>query len=209
MPQCPTCNKDLDTEYGMKVHHKLVHDESIALEYSNCNNCGDKFSYYSSKRVGNYCSTKCTPDPPKYQGEDHPRYNSRKGSCSWCDSNIKIHPSEEEYDNHFCDSECYSKYKSEQKMGKGNHMYIDGSSERKYYTGSWNRVKNKILERDEHMCYVCEKNSGELGKEPDVHHIIPVRMFANQEVAHYKENLLSLCKSCHRFVEENKTLKYL
>ena len=38
----------------------------------------------------------------------------------------------------------------------------------------------------------------DLGRKPDVHHIIPVREFADPEDAHTVDNLICLCVTCHR-----------
>ncbi|WP_306438828.1 HNH endonuclease [Natronococcus pandeyae] len=40
-----------------------------------------------------------------------------------------------------------------------------------------------------------------MGREPDVHHITPVREFENPQRAHTVDNLISLCRSCHRLAE--------
>jgi 5-methylcytosine-specific restriction endonuclease McrA len=42
----------------------------------------------------------------------------------------------------------------------------------------------------------------ELGQEPDVHHRTPVRSFDIPEDAHSLDNVVTLCRSCHRNVEE-------
>jgi predicted HNH restriction endonuclease len=43
----------------------------------------------------------------------------------------------------------------------------------------------------------CGITSKELGKEMDVHHIIPFRLFDSDEQANKMNNLVSLCPSCH------------
>ncbi|MFH5800332.1 HNH endonuclease [Haladaptatus sp. CMAA 1911] len=49
----------------------------------------------------------------------------------------------------------------------------------------------------------------ELGRNPDVHHIVPVRWFIDSgfhtiEDAHFLDNVASLCSSCHRKAEYGK-----
>ncbi|WP_236044816.1 HNH endonuclease [Haloarcula nitratireducens] len=48
-----------------------------------------------------------------------------------------------------------------------------------------------------------------MGRNPDVHHITPVKWFIGsdnhtREDAHYLENVVSLCISCHRKAEFGK-----
>jgi len=42
----------------------------------------------------------------------------------------------------------------------------------------------------------------ELGQKPDVHHIKPFRTFDEPTEAHDLDNLIALCRSCHRNAEE-------
>ncbi|WP_204960087.1 HNH endonuclease [Salinigranum salinum] len=56
---------------------------------------------------------------------------------------------------------------------------------------------------------ICGATREELGRNPDVHHIIPVRRYIeserfSREDAHFLENLVSLCSSCHRKAEFGK-----
>lgn len=69
------------------------------------------------------------------------------------------------------------------------------------YVSPWWEVRSKALERDNHKCQICESTREELGSEPDVHHIKPVREFADSRNAHTLENVVALCRSCHRYAE--------
>ena len=40
-----------------------------------------------------------------------------------------------------------------------------------------------------------------MGREPDVHHITPVRDFEDPQDAHRLDNVVCLCRSCHRLAE--------
>jgi len=80
------------------------------------------------------------------------------------------------------------------------------------YGKGWNRVRRQALERDNHECVVCGTTSEELGRNPDVHHIVPVRLFeadGNREKAeaHALDNVVSLCPACHRKAEFGKITK--
>ncbi|MEF8868528.1 MAG: HNH endonuclease signature motif containing protein, partial [Haloarculaceae archaeon] len=70
----------------------------------------------------------------------------------------------------------------------------------------WNEVRERALERDDRTCVVCGTGADELGRNPDVHHIVPLRAFVESPVlmetdAHTIDNVVSLCPSCHRKAE--------
>ncbi|AEM55672.1 conserved hypothetical protein [Haloarcula hispanica ATCC 33960] len=53
---------------------------------------------------------------------------------------------------------------------------------------------------------LCGTAAEELGRNPDVHHIVPVRLFAAMPAlavrdAHTLDNVVSLCPGCHRRAE--------
>lgn len=57
------------------------------------------------------------------------------------------------------------------------------------------KVKEEILERDGHKCYVCESECEEL----EIHHILKRRLVGSNE----PKNLITLCVKCHRAIETN------
>jgi hypothetical protein len=61
----------------------------------------------------------------------------------------------------------------------------------RYYTSGWTEARRKALARDR-VCQDCGRRSG-----LHVHHIEPVRAFDDPADAHYLENLVVLCESCH------------
>ncbi|MEF8851854.1 MAG: HNH endonuclease [Haloarculaceae archaeon] len=70
----------------------------------------------------------------------------------------------------------------------------------------WNATPKAALERDEYACVLCGTDPDELGRNPDVHHIVPVRIFAeagrhDKTEAHDLDNVVTLCPGCHRRAE--------
>ena len=67
-----------------------------------------------------------------------------------------------------------------------------------YYGPNWEEQRRKALDRDKHLCQKC--GAKENGREHDVHHIIPFRIFGikRYEEANQIDNLLTLCIGCHR-----------
>jgi len=67
-------------------------------------------------------------------------------------------------------------------------------------------VRRQALERDGYECVVCGATAEFLGRNPDVHHILPVRVFVEsaehrREDARCVENVVVPCPSCHRRTE--------
>jgi len=88
------------------------------------------------------------------------------------------------------------------KSGSKNPLW----REDKGYGDSWKRQKKKALKRDNYRCRVCLKSESEIGRKPSVHHIKPKYEWDvknNHERMNSLENLVCLCVSCHRKLEEN------
>lgn len=100
-----------------------------------------------------------------------------------------------------CSDECRERWLSEQFTGDGHPNWKGGGNGD--YGKGWAAVRTQALERDNYQCRVCGKPRDEIGRNPDVHHIRPVRSFVesskqSKEDAHYLANVISLCISCHR-----------
>lgn len=77
------------------------------------------------------------------------------------------------------------------------------------YGQGWARVRKQALERDGYRCRVCQKSKSDIGRNPDVHHIVPLRTFIEsdkheKEDAHTLDNVVSLCVDCHRKADFGK-----
>ena len=69
------------------------------------------------------------------------------------------------------------------------------------YGPDWNRLRQKILLRDNNTCRSCGKTF--TVSELHVHHIQPFRTFADPTMANQASNLVALCASCHHKAEIN------
>jgi DEAD/DEAH box helicase domain-containing protein len=67
------------------------------------------------------------------------------------------------------------------------------------YGPDWQKIRDRVRFRDEYRCRVC--GAAEIGRDHDVHHIIPFRSFANRELANQLSNLVTVCPVCHRRAE--------
>lgn len=179
-------------------------------ETTTCTSCGEQFDYYPSEKEGLYCG-ECVDggswrDPPALEGEDNPQWGGGKESvpCSVCGESVERYPNSARDGAVLCSDDCRGRWLSENFSGS-DHPNWDGGGIDTYGPG-WSRVKRRALERDDYECVVCGATKAELDRNPDVHHLLPVRLFAEAERlnvsdAHYLENVVSLCPRCHRNVE--------
>lgn len=68
------------------------------------------------------------------------------------------------------------------------------------YGTNWENQKRLARQRDHYRCQLC--GVPEIEKAHHVHHKIPFRQFVDPQEANRLENLITLCPSCHRKVEE-------
>ncbi len=67
------------------------------------------------------------------------------------------------------------------------------------YGPNWHQQRSLARQRDGYHCQLC--GASESGREHDVHHKVPFRMFTSYLQANQLENLVTLCHACHRRVE--------
>ena len=176
---------------------------------STCLECGASFLYYPSEKAGLFCpacvqdaDVTCLPPRPKQR-------NSRTTvDCAHCDARLEVFDHRlAEQDDFFCDRACYTAWLAEQRRQEGvwsasdNPNWQDGADWSGRYGAGWSRARNQALDRDAHTCQRCGASRADLGQNPDVHHLEPVRTFEEPAAAHTLENLVSLCRACHIEVE--------
>jgi|SRR5215510_4836418 len=70
------------------------------------------------------------------------------------------------------------------------------------YKGLVPQVRELVLSRDKYTCQQCKTKLAK--NKLDVHHIIPIRSGGSDKL----DNLITLCRKCHRQLENWKTLNY-
>ncbi len=165
-----------------------------AKEEAECKICGETFEYYPSDKKGVYCP-RCVESSEEFLGT--PSYEVREvervqKDCRYCGKTRTVLKSDvDRGQRKFCDIECFHAWLSD-RWGE-THKYP--------YVGPWYSVRLQALERDDHRCQLCGITREEIGQEPDVHHIRPVREFEDITKAHRLENVIALCRTCHRQAE--------
>ncbi|WP_425499311.1 HNH endonuclease [Natronosalvus caseinilyticus] len=172
-----------------------------AKEEASCVRCGETFEYYPSNKEGVYCPS-CVadadgllPDNPSTPGE---RVST---TCAFCESELEVYPSRVKANERgvFCGRTCYGNWLSETVVGENHHQWEGGPIP---YGRTWWKIRRRALERDDYRCQACGRDNEAIGRNPDVHHVIPVRTFDDPEDAYTLDNVVSLCRRCHRLAEE-------
>lgn len=222
---CASCDERFYSEYEKKYCSDECLDEGTCFEGaanpnysgeqegSECEICGGEFRFYPSEKRGLYCSD-CVEEErwqttPDVTGEKNPQWNGGKEevTCAVCGQSIERYPSELTGDVSVCSDSCRQAWLSDAFAGDGHPNWKGGTNEP--YGQGWARVRREALERDGYRCVVCGTTAAELGRNPDVHHLVPVRVFAesddrSKQDAHVLENVVSLCVGCHRKADFGK-----
>lgn len=131
MPTCD-CGYESPTERGLSIHQTRSHGDtsSSAKKEYECAECGSLFNDYPSRRETRgreifFCSKQCK--------NEHQRVEKFKFSCSQCGSTVERTESaigsmgDYSIDNHFCDKECESEWKSENWVGEKHPSWKDNT----------------------------------------------------------------------------------
>lgn len=229
--ECPTCDKYLPTEQGVRIHHAKVHDKR--LRNRTCKDCGRQF--YDSKSQRKYCG-RCNPNA----GQNNGNWRDAKetSDCRLCGKSFEYYPSDKK--GVYC-SECvrnsdgflgipYDEIHDIERVIRhceqcGEEMvllksYVEyderngrfcshrcrsiamiESNEEVTYNQGWAELRRKAIQRDEETCQECGIHRSALDHDLDVHHIKPVREFNDPMDANTLTNVVCLCRSCHISIE--------
>jgi 5-methylcytosine-specific restriction endonuclease McrA len=167
-----------------------------------CKECGSTFVPPGSRRLlASYCSLACAV--------------TRRGrrlafiavECQQCGKAFRrTRAAVERVTRSFCSPECSWLAHA----GRGHSFYRGGSEAAR--GPKWQVVAQRIRARDGHVCRRCGKSQQENGRRLSVDHIIPWRIFPEDQKVQANEdsNLASLCTSCHSkktMVAEHRWLK--
>lgn len=221
---CSVCQTEFYAEHEKKycseecLHEGKSYSGADNPNYSGgksvgtCELCDDDFEFYPSEKDGVYCSN-CVENvqwrlPPKTSGPENPQWKGGKRDleCAVCGESVKRYPSNVS-EVTVCGHACRRQWLSDSFTGDGHPNWKGGGNGS--YGKGWNSVRRNALERDGYQCVVCGSSKAEIGRNPDVHHIVPVRSFIEsvehtREDAHFLDNVVSLCISCHRKADFGK-----
>jgi len=175
-----------------------------------CDYCGSETETYRStlERTENqFCDKDCHRmfQRESQSGENNNNWSGGKEVvvCAVCGSDKKVDSHRvEDQQQFFCDHNCFGVWASNEWSGPDNPNFSGGDWEHNYRGENWTDVRNAVRVRDDHTCQNCDRGKKELGQEPDAHHIVSSSEFDSEKESHFMENLVLLCRECHRSFEE-------
>lgn len=201
---CETCGKELNRARWY-VERQQKHYCSKACKWPpviiTCEWCGkQKKVSPSAVKEHNFCDRKCCR---AWQGANGLVAQPTRVTvaCAVCGSTFERQPNQiKRNQKSFCSRECFAIGHQERMEGDKNPAWRGGFDP--YYGPNWDRQSRRARERDSHTCQRCGVKESDLDKLLHVHHIIPLRAFQRDfRRANALSNLVSLCPSCHKFLE--------
>ena len=101
---------------------------------------------------------------------------------------------------HFCGKACLEAWATVL-PDAGKRLVLRGRPQ--FRGGNWKVQAALARERDGFRCRNCGVTEEKLGRQLDVHHKIPVRLFASAAAANRPDNLISVCRPCHKRMEDS------
>lgn len=185
-----------------------MHDWTRMVEVD-CEQCGDSFERKKAveeQSDHSFCSRDCQGkwQSETFSGEDSHEWKGGPSeyACEQCGETFEAYSSNSN-DNRYCSRECQVDAR-EYPSGENHPNWNPDYEWWPHYGGNWETQRRKALDRDG-RCQVCEIHNvayrALVGRNLDVHHIVPFEEFDNHEEANHLDNLMALCAGCHNLVE--------
>lgn len=201
---CPVCGKELIGWFARKkvtcskecANFSKTHSGENHPRWNgekSCVVCGKELTG-SVKRKNKTCSDKCASilGSEIRMGEKSARWKPELDiKCRECGK-----PTRRLYKAIFCSRKCSSEWKSKHLSRENSPLWKGGSAYEDYPSEFNSKFRAEIRKRDGYFCQLCHIKSFHL----DVHHIDENKKNC------LKENMVSLCRSCHRKVHWNPKL---
>ena len=198
--ECPSCNTHFKVKPSHADRRKYCSKDCMGKGFQNkvkreCEWCGKSFKVVKSRVEhgrGKHCSKGCQyeANSEKLRSDEREEFE-----CLNCEEAFTLLVStikSREGAGKYCSRECRDSHW----RGQNHPQFIHGSNAN-VYGSNWQSQRRAARERDNHTCQRC----GESDSVLDVHHKLPRRYFEVVEQSNVLENLITLCRSCHRTVE--------
>ena len=173
----------------LKMSHKKCERQTVF-----CKSCGFEIKQNPNETISThnkrvYCSYSC-------------QIKKVIKKCKMCSCEYKVHNFRKDKSS-FCSDKCKGNYYSFHNVGENSSRWLGGKSFEDYDIKFNQKLRNEIRKRDNFTCCIC----GLVSIKPalDVHHIDYNKKNSS------KENLISLCHSCHAKIKngDEERRKYL
>ena len=180
------CSDTLVRLYLKKFKIKTLYNERVAPNYIDGRTIKDTFCCDCGKKLETYTAIRCRKCYYKFAiGNNNPNFKHGNFKCIDCGKELNGYTKAKR-----CWG-CYQKFN----IGENHPRWLNGISKSPYSFDFTLELKEEIRKRDNHRCRKCNKSSKQNQKESrkklPIHHIDYNKQDCN------KENLITLCSSCH------------
>lgn len=178
--KCEACNEPYNT---VRLNSKFCSLKCRRKRHKlSCGVCKSQFR--ADRPEIRFCSKECQ--------NEHQVNNMKSIKCSYCEADVKRKSSHIfKNQNNFCDATCSNNFWA--------YKLFAGKSK---YGGEWGTIRKKTLAFYNKECQKCFLSI--TLRTCNIHHIIPIHYFDKKiKIANSIENLLPLCKACHKDVHKN------
>lgn len=199
MKTCQQCGLEFDPVNERPCHpakycsRRCRDDARRTLVTLTCVQCGQQFlrkAYMTdwSQERGPFCGFRCYAawQSQHSRAQANPNYVPESHlvlTCDWCGGNFHRIRSYRGGQHSFCGRGCFEAFASE-------HFRCSHPTN---YGQSWPVLRRRASERDNHRCRDCGSEEALV-----VHHLAPYLAFDFGPDAHELDNLLTVCRACHR-----------
>lgn len=178
-----------------------------------CEVCGVEIPIGKRNAASRFCSRQCYGvflartrtgvSRPELRGERVDLQRRVAKTCPECGVSFQVKESHQER-RQYCSTQCRDKARVGTISGPANFNWKGGYEA--YYGPNWRQQRRSARRRDGYICQRCGVSEETLGRQLDVHHIVPFRCFGVERYleANAMSNLVSLCAVCHLTVEHEQ-----
>lgn len=184
-PPCPVCSKPRARTFktcSRKCGYTYRKRRTRPLK--RCRQCSETF--WPTKSLIHHCSRRC------YFASLAAKNARLTLSCPQCGTTFRRYATAAaRVIRSFCSNRCATTFH----RGARNPGYRGASLPNR--GSAWKRLAAEIRQRDGYRCQLCGRTQEEEGSSLSVDHINPWRMCETTEEANQRDNLITLCRSCH------------
>jgi hypothetical protein len=195
---CKVCGKEIwknSTTGYCRTHFNIETKTFVQPHY--CIDCGKELNKYNPSLRCYSCASKEKMKHRNTNGDNNPNFKGGKIElkCFWC-GKIVYKWKHQIWEHSFCDEKCRGQWQRITFCGKNAINYIHGKGNEQYPLEFSDLLKDKIRNRDNYCCQICNLNEKEHFRGNKkikllVHHIDYNKQNCKED------NLLTVCSDCH------------